>query len=79
MRMNSIPYNRRSSTTTHFSADIAPPGCSAVGLKRECHAKTRDDIRELMSGNICRCGAYLNIVAAIEEVIGKSKKRGVAP
>ena len=50
--------------------------CSAVGLIRECHAKTPDDIRELMSGNICRCGAYLNIVAAIEEVIGK--KRGVA-
>jgi xanthine dehydrogenase YagT iron-sulfur-binding subunit len=50
--------------------------CSAVGLIRECHAKTPDDIRELMSGNICRCGAYLNIVAAIDEVIGK--KRGVA-
>ena len=51
--------------------------CSAVGLIRECHAKTPDDIRELMSGNICRCGAYLNIVAAIEEVIGK--KREVRP
>ena len=51
--------------------------CSAMGLIRECHAKTRDDIRELMSGNICRCGAYLNIVAAIEEVIGR--KREVTP
>jgi len=43
--------------------------CSAVGLIREGRAKTRDDIRETMSGNICRCGAYPNIVAAIEEAM----------
>jgi xanthine dehydrogenase YagT iron-sulfur-binding subunit len=43
--------------------------CSAVGLIEEGHAKTDDDIRELMSGNICRCGAYPNIVAAIREVL----------
>jgi xanthine dehydrogenase YagT iron-sulfur-binding subunit len=42
--------------------------CSAVGLLAEGHAKTDDDIRELMSGNICRCGAYPNIVAAVREV-----------
>jgi xanthine dehydrogenase YagT iron-sulfur-binding subunit len=35
----------------------------------EGRAKTADDIRELMSGNICRCGAYPNIVAAIEQVM----------
>jgi xanthine dehydrogenase YagT iron-sulfur-binding subunit len=48
-----------------------PPGqiCSAVGLIAEGHAKTIDEIRELMSGNICRCGCYPNIVAAIEEVM----------
>jgi len=42
--------------------------CSAVGLLKEGHAKTDDDIRELMSGNICRCGAYQNILEAIKEV-----------
>src|SRR6187455_1858610 len=39
--------------------------CSGVGLMAESKAKTADEIRELMSGNICRCGAYPNIVAAI--------------
>jgi xanthine dehydrogenase YagT iron-sulfur-binding subunit len=43
--------------------------CSAVGLIAEDKAHTADEIRELMSGNICRCGAYPNIVAAIEEVM----------
>lgn len=41
--------------------------CSAVGLLNEGHAKTNDEVRELMSGNICRCGAYPNIVNAIQE------------
>jgi xanthine dehydrogenase YagT iron-sulfur-binding subunit len=43
--------------------------CSAVGLIAEGHAKTTDEIRELMSGNICRCGCYPNILAAIEAVM----------
>ena len=43
--------------------------CSAVGLFDEGKARTAGDIRELMSGNICRCGAYPNIVAAIERVL----------
>lgn len=43
--------------------------CSAIGLMREARAKTADDIRELMSGNLCRCGAYPNILAAIEQVM----------
>ncbi len=46
--------------------------CSAVGLIAEGKAKTADEIRELMSGNICRCGAYPNIVAAIEQAMGQS-------
>jgi xanthine dehydrogenase YagT iron-sulfur-binding subunit len=46
--------------------------CSAAGLIAEGHAKTADEIRELMSGNICRCGAYTNIVAAIQQVVGRS-------
>jgi xanthine dehydrogenase YagT iron-sulfur-binding subunit len=46
--------------------------CSAVGLIREGKAKTEAEIRELMSGNICRCGAYPNIVAAIKQAMGQS-------
>jgi xanthine dehydrogenase YagT iron-sulfur-binding subunit len=46
--------------------------CSAAGLIAEGRAKTADEIRELTSGNICRCGAYTNIVAAIEQVVGRS-------
>ncbi|MBB5286888.1 xanthine dehydrogenase YagT iron-sulfur-binding subunit [Rhabdobacter roseus] len=54
-----------------FQCGYCTPGqiCSAVGLMNEGKAKTRDDVRELMSGNICRCGAYTNIVDAIEEVM----------
>lgn len=54
-----------------FQCGYCTPGqiCSAVGMLAEGKAKTSDDIRELMSGNICRCGAYPNIVAAIEDVL----------
>jgi len=45
--------------------------CSAVGMISEGHAKTAEEIRELMSGNICRCGAYSNIVTAIQQAMGK--------
>lgn len=52
-----------------FQCGYCTPGqiCSAVGLLKEGHAKTDDEVRELMSGNICRCGAYPNIVNAIQE------------
>ena len=46
--------------------------CSAVGLIAEGRAKIADDIRELMSGNICRCGAYTNIVTAIQQAMERS-------
>ena len=46
--------------------------CSAVGLMAEGKAKTADEIRELMSGNICRCGAYPNIIAAIQQAMAQS-------
>jgi xanthine dehydrogenase YagT iron-sulfur-binding subunit len=39
---------------------------SAVALLREGRAKTDDEVRQQMSGNICRCGAYPNIIAAIQ-------------
>jgi xanthine dehydrogenase YagT iron-sulfur-binding subunit len=46
--------------------------CSAVGMLEEGHARTRTEIREAMSGNLCRCGAYVGIVDAIAEVMGKA-------
>jgi xanthine dehydrogenase YagT iron-sulfur-binding subunit len=54
-----------------YQCGYCTPGqiCSAVGLMNEGRAKTTDDIRELMSGNICRCGAYPHIVDAISEVM----------
>ena len=43
--------------------------CSAQGLLNEGKARTREDIQEWMSGNLCRCGAYPNIVDAIDDVL----------
>lgn len=59
-----------------FQCGYCTPGqiCSAVGLLAEGKARTSDDIRELMSGNICRCGAYPNIVAAIEQAMQASRR-----
>ncbi len=45
---------------------------SAVALLKEPCGEGDDDIRECMSGNICRCGAYDNIVAAVRSVRGKA-------
>jgi xanthine dehydrogenase YagT iron-sulfur-binding subunit len=55
-----------------FQCGYCTPGqiCSAAGLIAEGKAKTTEEIRELMSGNICRCGAYPNIVAAIQQAMG---------
>ena len=55
-----------------FQCGYCTPGqiCLAVGLQNQNLLKTIDDIRELMSGTICRCGAYTNIVAAVQEVSG---------
>jgi xanthine dehydrogenase YagT iron-sulfur-binding subunit len=52
-----------------FQCGYCTPGqiMSAVACIREGHAKTRDQIREWMSGNICRCSAYPQIVAAVED------------
>src|SRR4051812_6826939 len=53
-----------------FQCGYCTPGqiMSAVACIREGHANSKEEIREFMSGNICRCGAYPNIVDAIEEV-----------
>ena len=65
------PLQRAFISHDGFQCGYCTPGqiCSAVGLIAEGHAKTADEIRELMSGNVCRCGCYPNIVAAIEEVM----------
>ncbi|MBF8675794.1 (2Fe-2S)-binding protein [Pseudomonas fulva] len=59
-----------------FQCGYCTPGqiCSAVGLANEGHAHTRADIREQMSGNLCRCGAYSNIVAAVEQALPLIKR-----
>lgn len=46
--------------------------CSGVALIAEGRASSREEIREFMSGNICRCGAYPYIVDAIAEVATSS-------
>ena len=55
-----------------FQCGYCTPGqiCSAAGLIAEGQARTFDDVRELMSGNICRCGAYPQISRAVGEVLG---------
>src|SRR5437899_8380056 len=57
-----------------FQCGYCTPGqiCSAVACIAEGHAKSDADIREWMSGNLCRCGAYPNIVAAVKEAQTKS-------
>lgn len=53
-----------------FQCGYCTPGqiCSAVACVSEGHTKSDAEIREWMSGNLCRCGAYPNIVAAIKDV-----------
>lgn len=52
-----------------FQCGYCTPGqiMSAVSCIREGHAGSDDEIREYMSGNLCRCGAYPHIVAAVRE------------
>jgi xanthine dehydrogenase YagT iron-sulfur-binding subunit len=58
-----------------FQCGYCTPGqiMSAVACIREGHAGTDDEIREYMSGNICRCGAYPHIVAAVRDAAGRLK------
>jgi xanthine dehydrogenase YagT iron-sulfur-binding subunit len=53
-----------------FQCGYCTPGqiCSAAGLLAEGQAKTVADVRELMSGNLCRCGAYPQITEAVRQV-----------
>ena len=56
-----------------FQCGYCTPGqiMSAVACIREGHARTDAEIREYMSGNLCRCGAYPHIVAAVREAAGR--------
>ena len=60
-----------------FQCGYCTPGqiCSAVACISEGHTKSDEEIREWMSGNICRCGAYTNIVAAVREAAEKGGTR----
>jgi len=59
-----------------FQCGYCTPGqiMSAVACVREGHANSDQDIREYMSGNICRCAAYPNIVAAVKQVASETLK-----
>ena len=65
------PMQRAFITHDAFQCGYCTPGqiCSAIGLAREGRADSREAIREQMSGNLCRCGAYGNIVDAVEEAL----------
>ncbi|MEW6632476.1 MAG: (2Fe-2S)-binding protein [Pseudomonadota bacterium] len=58
-----------------FQCGYCTPGqiLSAIGCVNEGHAESEDDIREYMSGNICRCAAYPNIVAAVLQARDETK------
>jgi len=60
-----------------FQCGYCTPGqlCSAIGLISEGEARTDAEIRELMSGNLCRCGAYPQIVSAVSQVLGTEAGR----
>ena len=62
-----------------FQCGYCTPGqiMSAVACIREGHANSDDEIREYMSGNLCRCGAYPHIVAAVRDAAGRVKKGAV--
>ena len=53
-----------------FQCGYCTPGqiCSAIGLLKEGKANTREEVKELMSGNLCRCGANIGIIDAIMDV-----------
>ncbi len=67
---NLHPLQRAFIAEDGFQCGYCTPGqiMSALGMLTEGHLKNDADIREQMSGNICRCGAYPNIVAAIAGV-----------
>ena len=62
-----------------FQCGYCTPGqiMSAVACIHEGHARTDNEIREYMSGNLCRCGAYPHIVAAVRDAASRLEKESV--
>jgi len=60
-----------------FQCGYCTPGqiMSAVACVHEGHVRSDDEIREYMSGNLCRCAAYPNILAAIKDAAPKMRDR----
>jgi xanthine dehydrogenase YagT iron-sulfur-binding subunit len=60
-----------------FQCGYCTPGqiMSAIGLIQEGRTRSDEEIRENMSGNLCRCGAYVNIVEAIKDAV----RQGIDP
>ncbi|GHD01058.1 hypothetical protein GCM10010313_13160 [Streptomyces violarus] len=56
-----------------FQCGYCTPGqiMSGVGCIKEGHTGSPEEIREWMSGNICRCGCYVKIVRAVEQTVGR--------
>lgn len=59
-----------------FQCGYRTPGqiMSAIALLEESHVHSRAEIREFMSGNLCRCGAYNGIIDAIERVVSQQHR-----
>jgi len=78
LQANGVMHAVQSAFIEHdaFQCGYCTPGqiMSAVACIREGHAGSDDDIREYMSGNICRCGAYPHIVAAVRDAASRLKK-----
>lgn len=62
-----------------FQCGYCTPGqiLSVVALLQEKQARTRPEIREWLSGNLCRCGAYDNILAAVESLMQEDQHENV--
>jgi xanthine dehydrogenase YagT iron-sulfur-binding subunit len=63
-----------------FQCGYCTPGqlCSAAGLLNERPPANAEELRERMSGNLCRCGAYPQIVQAVSQVLVHRQKAGAA-
>ncbi len=63
-----------------YQCGYCTPGqiMSAVAVVKEGHAHTEPEIKEQMSGNLCRCGAYPNIVAAVKSVLDGTNRKDTA-
>lgn len=59
-----------------YQCGYCTPGqiCSAIGMVGEGRARSKEEVREQMSGNLCRCGAYPNILAAIDDAAEQTRE-----